>query len=183
MLYSTIIFGGLRLKSIYDVDFTDFTYTSPVAITWAAAEIGVALIISSSPVLRPVFDLVFGRFISSIRSSGRHGGGTSGYGTGQSKSQHTFRKSTGTTLTNSRQHDGFYPMRDSEEALELTNMVAGGQGGRMSYQRRPTMNTKIQASSRTSHTWKNEYQGGEGDVPADSSSAEKIYVKTEIVVD
>lgn len=39
-------------------------------MVWSEAEIGVALLISSSPILRPVFDRVFKRWISSFRSAG-----------------------------------------------------------------------------------------------------------------
>lgn len=59
--------------SLRDIDFGDFSYTIPTAITWTYAEMGVIILVACSPMLRPLFDQLFKRFLSNIGRSGGSG--------------------------------------------------------------------------------------------------------------
>lgn len=51
-----IIISIVRVISILNVDFLDFVWSGVPAIEWAIAEPGIAVLIASAPILRPVFD-------------------------------------------------------------------------------------------------------------------------------
>ncbi|KAF9872095.1 integral membrane protein [Colletotrichum karsti] len=165
----TIVFGALRLASVFAVDFLDFSYTSPTAMIWASAEVGVALMVSSSPILRPVFDRVFGRFISTLRSSaGRTDPNISYYAGGKSGATGPH------TLISAAKHPsrfpgGFMAMSDSDENLEMETMGRKG---------------SLQAAKISSGRQRLDHVHGElegGHVHRDDASTDKIFVRTEIV--
>ncbi|KAF6790390.1 integral membrane protein [Colletotrichum sojae] len=165
----TIVFGGLRLASVFTVDFLDFSYTSPNAMTWSSAEMGVALMVSSSPILRPVFDRVFGRFISTLRSSANRTDPHSKYYNGAAKSGATGPR----TLISASKHpsrapDGFMAMSDSDENLEMSAMDAKGMPARRS-----------KSGGRRSEYGRSDLESGNDG--RDDASTDKIYVRTEIV--
>lgn len=56
-----MVFGAIRLAAVTSVNFTDFSYSARMSHIWSVAENGVAvaLVVSSSPFLRPLFDRVF----------------------------------------------------------------------------------------------------------------------------
>ncbi|KAI9728095.1 MAG: hypothetical protein M1834_007811 [Cirrosporium novae-zelandiae] len=59
----------VRLKSLMDIDFTDVTYSTPIAFLWSLLEMKLAVINANLPLLRPVVSRVFPKFISkSFRS-------------------------------------------------------------------------------------------------------------------
>ncbi|ORY58542.1 uncharacterized protein BCR38DRAFT_400322 [Pseudomassariella vexata] len=60
----TMIFGAVRLYEVLQVEFTDTAYTAVNVTTYSAVECGVAIIVSSSPLLKPVSDKMFGRFLA-----------------------------------------------------------------------------------------------------------------------
>ncbi|GKT46701.1 satratoxin biosynthesis SC1 cluster protein 4 [Colletotrichum spaethianum] len=60
----TMVFGALRLKNVLTMDFTDVTYSQVGVVFMGTLEPGVAIIVSSSPLLKPVFDATIGRFWS-----------------------------------------------------------------------------------------------------------------------
>ncbi|KAI0135144.1 hypothetical protein F4814DRAFT_399999 [Daldinia grandis] len=104
----TLIFGAIRLSAIIQVDFTDVPYTIVHTTLYGTCEAGIAIIVSSCPLLRPVFDMVL-----SIRSS-----------------RNTTWRGKGTILTLSRtrkstKSSGFTRMgTESREELKLGNMGA-----------------------------------------------------------
>lgn len=56
-----MVFGALRLYYIFAIDFADVTASQlPVVIT-GTLQAGVAIMVSSSPLLKPVFDATFRR--------------------------------------------------------------------------------------------------------------------------
>ncbi|KAK7972527.1 hypothetical protein PG988_006661 [Apiospora saccharicola] len=57
----TLIFAAVRVWEMAHVDFTDVSYAAVEATIYADVEPGVAIIVSCSPILRPLFDKVFGR--------------------------------------------------------------------------------------------------------------------------
>lgn len=61
---STIAFSAVRLTSLNSIDFEDFSYTVIPVMTWTTAEAGVAILVASSALLRPVFDKMFHRILS-----------------------------------------------------------------------------------------------------------------------
>lgn len=61
---STIAFSAVRLTSLNSIDFEDFSYTVIPVMTWTTAEAGVAILVASSALLRPVFDKLFHRILS-----------------------------------------------------------------------------------------------------------------------
>ncbi|XDG06920.1 hypothetical protein ABKA04_006535 [Annulohypoxylon sp. FPYF3050] len=54
----TLVFGAINLYMILQIDYTDVSYTAVQTTLYGASEIGVAIIVSNSPLLRPVFDRV-----------------------------------------------------------------------------------------------------------------------------
>lgn len=70
----TIIFSVIRLRSLNEIDFDDFSYTVPPVMTWTAAENAILILVASSALLRPVFDKMFGRLLS-LTSRNRLGTG------------------------------------------------------------------------------------------------------------
>ncbi|OCL15437.1 hypothetical protein AOQ84DRAFT_384022 [Glonium stellatum] len=55
----TMITGILRVVVTLSIDFTDFTFAAKGAHIWSVTEIGVSIVVASSPMLRPLFDKVF----------------------------------------------------------------------------------------------------------------------------
>ncbi|KAI1469910.1 uncharacterized protein F4812DRAFT_306549 [Daldinia caldariorum] len=104
----TLLFGALHLSALVHIDYSDIPYTIVQASLYGTCEAGIAIIISSFPLLRPVFETVF-----SMRLS-----------------RNTGWESKGTILTLSKTHkstksSGFTRMAsESREELELGNMGA-----------------------------------------------------------
>ena len=74
-----IIIGVVRVTSVLSVDFNDFVWSGTPAIEWALVEPGVAILVASGPILRPLFDKLIPRtFSRTVRtktsSSDRQGG-------------------------------------------------------------------------------------------------------------
>ncbi|KAI0889715.1 uncharacterized protein GGS22DRAFT_3118 [Annulohypoxylon maeteangense] len=53
-----LVFGTINLCMILQIDYNDLSYTAVQTTIYGASEIGVAIIVSNSPLLRPVFDRV-----------------------------------------------------------------------------------------------------------------------------
>ncbi|OHE94570.1 integral membrane protein [Colletotrichum orchidophilum] len=70
----TMIFAAIRLKNVLSMDFTDVTYSQVGVVLMGTLEPGVAIIVSSSPLLKPIFDATFGRFWTLRGSTARSGG-------------------------------------------------------------------------------------------------------------
>ncbi|KAL0932859.1 uncharacterized protein CTRU02_211822 [Colletotrichum truncatum] len=164
----TIVFGSLRLASIFAVDFLDFSFTSPTAMIWASAEIGVALMVSSSPVLRPVFDRIFGRFISTLRSSAGRTDPNSKYYNGGRSGVTGPRTLISAARHPSRDPEGFIAMSDSDENFEMNKMEDKGS-------QHPGRKKSERKHSGYFHG------GSEGHVTRDAASTDKIFVRTDIV--
>ncbi|KAI8957963.1 hypothetical protein F5Y11DRAFT_360394 [Daldinia sp. FL1419] len=104
----TLIFGAIHLSAIVEIDFADIPYTIAPTTLYGTCEAGIAIIVSSCPLLRPVFDTML-----SIRSS-----------------KESVWRGKGTILTLSRtrksmKSSGFTRMgSESREELELGNMGA-----------------------------------------------------------
>lgn len=56
---SAIVVGLIRTVKIIKMDFADITYSGIVVDLLTILELGVAIIVSSSTILRPVFDRIF----------------------------------------------------------------------------------------------------------------------------
>ncbi|KAI0595078.1 hypothetical protein F4775DRAFT_571343 [Biscogniauxia sp. FL1348] len=109
----TITFAVLRLMSFKTLDFTDFAYTVPEVILWTYAEVGVVILVACSPLLRPIFDRVFRRFISSARSKSLE----------PSHGSFNYLNSASQPKNKSAVRSGFRSVGDSEESLvELGKM-------------------------------------------------------------
>ncbi|KAI1457432.1 hypothetical protein F4805DRAFT_428660 [Annulohypoxylon moriforme] len=104
----TLVFGAINLYMILQINYTDISYTAVETTLYGASEIGVAIIVSNSPLLRPVFD----RMLPACRSE---------VSTWREKGSDMVmarkRKST--------KSSGFTQMMgESQEDLELGNMGA-----------------------------------------------------------
>lgn len=122
----SVVFAVLRLLSLRDLDFDDFSYTVPSVVTWTAAETGVVILVACSPLLRPIFDKLFRRFLSSGRSRNQYNYGSS-RNTPQFNSQsHMQPKSKASSKARSKTRSGFVTVGDSDESLELGDMVREG---------------------------------------------------------
>lgn len=117
----SVIFAVLRLLSLRNLDFEDFAYTVPSVVTWTAAETGVVILVACSPLLRPIFDKLFRRFLSSARSRNQY----NNYGTSQN-TPHFHSQSHIQSKSKNKTRGGFVTVGDSEESLELGDMVREG---------------------------------------------------------
>ncbi|KAK1674548.1 integral membrane protein [Colletotrichum godetiae] len=81
----TMIFAALRLKNVLTMDFTDVTYSQVGVVLMGTLEPGVAIIVSSSPLLKPIFDATVGRFWSIRGGTTRSAGGGGGAGPASGK--------------------------------------------------------------------------------------------------
>jgi hypothetical protein len=59
-----MVFGALRLYYVLVIDFTDVTATQLGVVIQGTLEAGVSIMISSSPMLKPIFDSGLGRLLS-----------------------------------------------------------------------------------------------------------------------
>lgn len=112
---SSVIFAILRLLSLRSLDFDDFSYTVPDVITWTYAETGVIILVACSPLLRPIFDTTFRRFLRSTRDDSAP--------TRESKRNFSSSKSH---HSHSKTRAGFVTVGDSQESLELGDLPPGG---------------------------------------------------------
>ncbi|KAK7707030.1 hypothetical protein SLS64_007239 [Diaporthe eres] len=103
----TIAFSAVRLTSLNSIDFEDFSYTVIPVMTWTTAEAGVAILVASSALLRPVFDKLFHRILS--LSSERN--------PGPSDASAPYMGSQ--SRMNGKQRREFMNVGDSEESFEL----------------------------------------------------------------
>lgn len=64
-----MIAGGMRMGTIFTINFADFSYDGRITHMWAITEPCVAIMVASSPMLRPLFDRVFRIVLSSVHHS------------------------------------------------------------------------------------------------------------------
>lgn len=108
-VFSSVAFATIRLLSFRQLDFNDFAYTVVDVVTWTYAEMGVVIMVACSPLLRPVFDKVFRRFMPSrfTKRSNQQSHGT----LGSNVDPMDLRK------PKSRVRNEFQTIGDSEESL------------------------------------------------------------------
>ncbi|KAH8659342.1 hypothetical protein BGZ60DRAFT_415072 [Tricladium varicosporioides] len=71
----TMVIGSVRITVLLDVDFMDFTFSGKTLHIFTIAEAGVAIMVSSSPMLRPILNRVsHSSIFSTKRSSGNNRG-------------------------------------------------------------------------------------------------------------
>lgn len=81
-----MVFTSIRLSYVYNLDITDITHSSVTSTTIGILQLGIAVMVASSALLRPVFDRTLGAWLGlSLRSSqgkfsGPGGGGGGGSG-------------------------------------------------------------------------------------------------------
>ncbi|KAH9902086.1 hypothetical protein F4778DRAFT_736210 [Xylariomycetidae sp. FL2044] len=112
----TMSFGAARLYSVLQVDFTDTAWSAVSVTIYGPVEAGVAIIVSSSPLLKPVYDKVLGNFVPRLTGSSnweKKNAGLSFVTIGGAGSRKSNTKSS-----------GFTKMWESKEDLELGNMGA-----------------------------------------------------------
>jgi hypothetical protein len=113
-LYSSVIFAVLRLLSLRNLDFEDFSYTVPSVITWTYAETGVIILVACSSLLRPVFDQLFKKLLSTRSQKS---------GPSREASDYILNsKAVSYSKSRSKARDGFITVGDSQETLELGDM-------------------------------------------------------------
>ncbi|KAH7127926.1 hypothetical protein B0J13DRAFT_627656 [Dactylonectria estremocensis] len=108
----TIVFSCVRLYYVYNIDFTNITKSYAEASISSVLQAGIAVMVASSPMLRPVFDRTALRWLGiSLRSSQKD---TSGKGASARTTTATSR--AGVSASHARTA-GFNKMSDSEEHL------------------------------------------------------------------
>ncbi|KAI8650688.1 hypothetical protein NCS57_01403200 [Fusarium keratoplasticum] len=123
----TIVFSCVRLKYALNIDFDNVTKSFAVASVSSILQAGVALMVASSPILRPVFDRTILHWLGvSVRSTGRN---TSSNPTGGPSASRHHASAGYHDASRISHHKGFRQMTDSEEHLawELRDMQ--GKGG------------------------------------------------------
>ncbi|KAH7136725.1 hypothetical protein B0J13DRAFT_625367 [Dactylonectria estremocensis] len=114
----SVIFAIIRLISLRKIDFDDFSYSVPEVITWTYAECGVVILVACSPLLRPIFDKLFRRFLSSAKRTDQYG---------PSYESRNFQNSANTVpKMGSKMRSGFMTVGESEESLELGDIRSEG---------------------------------------------------------
>lgn len=110
-----------------------------VASVSGVMQAGIAVMVASSPMLRPVFDRTVGRVLGLSLQSRQHGNATTSNVTGGATGPSTAGRHSKHVVRN----DGFKQMSDSEEHLawELRNM--GGSGGGRDSRNMGTTTTKV----------------------------------------
>ncbi|KAK8053491.1 hypothetical protein PG996_012792 [Apiospora saccharicola] len=102
----TMIFTAIRLYYIYGMDFTDPTYSTIVPTTIGSVQMGIAIMVASAPLLRPVFDRTIASWFGlSVASSNRRSPKGSGYLGDSSRRSHN-NSYGGELLTLSRSVSG-----------------------------------------------------------------------------
>lgn len=121
----TIVFSCLRLYYVYAIDFNNITKSFAEASIASAIQGGIAVMVASSPTLRPVFDRTLLKWLGvSVRSTGQGNTSDAMAGTGPvSRGQ----RSGGAGLSNLNT-TGFKQMAGSEEHLawEMRSMGKDG---------------------------------------------------------
>ncbi|KAH6972107.1 hypothetical protein BKA56DRAFT_493333 [Ilyonectria sp. MPI-CAGE-AT-0026] len=108
----TIVFSCVRLYYVYNIDFTNITKSYAEASISSVLQAGIAVMVASSPMLRPVFDRTALRWLGiSVRSSQKD---TSGKGPSARTTTATSR--VGVSGSHARTA-GFNKMSESEEHL------------------------------------------------------------------
>lgn len=75
-----MVFTAIRLYYIYGMDFTDPTYSTIVPTTIGSVQMGIAIMVASSPLLRPIFDRTIASWFGlSVASGNRPSQKGSGY--------------------------------------------------------------------------------------------------------
>lgn len=156
-----MVFGAVRLAAVLNVDFNDFTFSAKTAHVWSVAEAGVAIIVSSSPLLRPIFDKVFGKFIS-LTGSGSRSRRDNNSGYVNSGNGPMLRSTPAKGLKGSR---GFIEMDDTD--LELRGMSHKPNAGQ---------SVRIEGPRRKSDDVSGDDEMGSDYRQDDDSSAKAIYV-------
>ncbi|KAK1762011.1 hypothetical protein QBC33DRAFT_552908 [Phialemonium atrogriseum] len=113
----TLVFSILRLLSLRSIDFDNFSYSVTGVIIWTYAETGVVILVACSPLLRPIFDKIFRRFLSSARGEPPR--------TSHPSLDH-LNSSTGRAKIRRKRRSGFVTVGESEESLELGDVTGGG---------------------------------------------------------
>ncbi|KAK1545736.1 integral membrane protein [Colletotrichum paranaense] len=153
--FITVVFSCVRLYYAYNIDFINVTKGFAIASVSGVLQAGIAVMVASSPMLRPVFDRTVGRVLGLSLQSQRRGNGATSNATGGNT---TGNSAAGLHNKHSAGSDGFKQMSESEEHLawELRNMKSAG--GRDSYNM-GTTTTQVNAE-RSSDDSTGEERGG-----------------------
>ncbi|KAE9581254.1 Satratoxin biosynthesis SC1 cluster protein 4 [Colletotrichum fructicola] len=111
--FITIIFSGVRLYNTLTADFVNITKGFASASVSGVLQSGIAVMVASSPMLRPVFDRTVVRWFSLSIGSGSR---TTGTAPSKSQGPATIGSRPGQHASHVRS-DGFKQMSDSDENL------------------------------------------------------------------
>ncbi len=73
--FSVVVIGIVRITTVYNIDYRDFSYSGTTASNWAFAESGIAIMTVCGPMLRPLFDRMKPKSFLSSRFTGTVGPG------------------------------------------------------------------------------------------------------------
>ncbi|KAK1462142.1 integral membrane protein [Colletotrichum melonis] len=153
--FITVVFSCMRLYYAYNIDFINVTKGFAIASVSGVLQAGIAVMVASSPMLRPVFDRTVGRVLGLSLQSQRRGNGATSNATGGNT---TGNSAAELHNKHSARSDGFKQMSESEEHLawELRHMKSAA--GRDSYNM-GTTTTQVNAE-RSSDDSTGEERGG-----------------------
>ncbi|KAI1074393.1 hypothetical protein F5B20DRAFT_438513 [Whalleya microplaca] len=114
---ATMLFGVARLCTVLQIKNTDVPYTAVQTTVYGTVEVATTIVVSSSPLLRPLFDRIFGEDVSAFRLSQSPIWGEKNIDLSFSSLNRNSRKHT-------TRSSGFTQMNESQENLELGNMGA-----------------------------------------------------------
>ncbi|KAF2804350.1 uncharacterized protein BDZ99DRAFT_575572 [Mytilinidion resinicola] len=149
----TMAIGIVRVVAVTTVNFKDFSTDAKDAHIYSVVEVGIAIIVSCSPTLRPIFDKIF-RTISNLSSGTKSNIGN------QYLSNRTGRSTTA---------DGFMQMGDE---IALKSMDGRSRDGRVE--------TRITASGTSSEEYLGEENAVKGNTDNLPVNPRGIFVKTTV---
>ncbi|KAF2499359.1 hypothetical protein BU16DRAFT_523853 [Lophium mytilinum] len=149
----TMAIGIVRVVAVTTVNFKDFSFAAKDAHIYSVVEVAIAIIVSCSPTLRPLFDKIFST-LSNLSSGTKSNVGN------QYLSNRTGRSTTA---------DGFMQMGDE---VALKSMDGRSRDGRVE--------TRITASGTSSEEYLGEENAIKGNTDNPPINPRSIYVKTTV---
>ncbi|KAF6838775.1 integral membrane protein [Colletotrichum plurivorum] len=123
----TMVFSCIRLYYVHDLELVNVTKGFAGGSLSGVLQAGIAVMVASSPMLRPVFDRTVGRVLGLQSRSCGNGTTSNATATGGATRTSTARR---LSKHGGVRNDGFKQMSDSDEHLAWEMRVIAGAGGR-----------------------------------------------------
>ncbi len=134
--FSVVVIGIVRITTVYNIDYRDFSYSGTTASNWAFAESGIAIMTVCGPMLRPLFDRMMPKSFLSSRHMGTGGPGRftrshntrKAYGQLQSHQIELVSGTGGESRALNSPIATVAPHSELEDELSIERALGGGRG-------------------------------------------------------